>query len=98
VGATVQRVRALPCLHLDELTNDFQPFALGELCKSVTLGLNAEARASLAGRGDTNVRHNWRGLHGLSPFIGREAACKEQTASWNPCDSVLHIIGRTART
>jgi hypothetical protein len=37
-GRRVQRVRALPCLHLDELTNDFQPFALGRTVQERDVG------------------------------------------------------------
>ena len=49
LGVAVQRVSAVPCLHLHELPDKFEALGSCELTERVPLGLNPETGAPLPG-------------------------------------------------
>jgi len=50
LGAAIQCVSPLPCLHFNELAGDLKSLGPCELSERVALGLNTEPGASLPGR------------------------------------------------
>lgn len=67
--SAVQRVCALAGFYLDELSDNLKALSSGEVAQSCPLGLNAQARPTLLGSGNADVRDDRPVGHVLVPWL-----------------------------